>query len=113
MASLIFRYWLKLVYLFEAVVLVAGMLLANKEVQQFALTAFAITVAAHLAVSVLGDFMRFKSARLNILKISGVLIFLGLAVAGALSIAGATGMAECFWNALVWMRTRFVGPPPV
>lgn len=111
MANLIFHYWLKLLYLFEAVVLVGGVLLANKEVQQFALTAFAITLSTHLAVRVLQDYLQYRYTWLNRVKVTSVIVFLTLIVLGALSIAAATGMAEPFWHALVWVRTRFTAPP--
>ncbi|MDX6695136.1 MAG: hypothetical protein QOF02_2739 [Blastocatellia bacterium] len=55
--NLIFRHWLKLLYLFEFLLVFGGTLLLNKGIQQFGLLAFGITVAIHAAMLLLGDYM--------------------------------------------------------
>jgi patatin-related protein len=54
---LVFRHWLKLLYLFEFLLVLGGTLLLNATIQQFGLIAFAITGVIHLAVLFLGDSM--------------------------------------------------------
>ncbi|HEY0405283.1 MAG TPA: patatin-like protein [Pyrinomonadaceae bacterium] len=55
--NLILRHWLKLLYLFEFLLVFGGTLLLNKGIQQFGLLAFGITMAIHAAMLLLGDYM--------------------------------------------------------
>jgi hypothetical protein len=55
--NLMFRHWLKLLYLFEFLLVFGGTLLLNKGIQQFGLLAFGITVAIHAAMLLLSDYM--------------------------------------------------------
>ena len=64
--DLIFRHWLKLVYFLELLLIAGSTLLLAKEVQQFALTAFGITAAVHLAVCCLRDMIESKNRWLEL-----------------------------------------------
>lgn len=55
--NLIFQHWLKLLYLFEFLLVCGGTLLLNQGIQQFGLLTFGITVAIHAAVLLLGDYI--------------------------------------------------------
>lgn len=55
--NLLFRHWLKLLYLFEFLLVLGGTLLLNAGIQQFGLLTFAITVVIHAATQLLGDYM--------------------------------------------------------
>lgn len=55
--NLIFRHWLKLLYLFEFLLVLGGTLLLNQGIQQFGLLTFGITAGIHAAVLLLSDFM--------------------------------------------------------
>lgn len=55
--NLIFRHWVKLLYVFEGLIIFGATLLLNKPIQQFGLTAFGITAAVHIAALLLEDAM--------------------------------------------------------
>lgn len=58
--SLMFRHGLKLLYVFEALMIVLGTLLLNPTVQQFGFVAFIVTAAVHATVLLLQDAMSKK-----------------------------------------------------
>ena len=58
--NLIFAHWLKLLYLFEFLLVLSGTLFLNQRIQQFGLLIFAVTVVIHAAVKMLGDLMSKK-----------------------------------------------------
>lgn len=51
----VWQHWLVMLYLFEIIVAGAAVLLANVEVRNFALAAFALTFAVHLVTLLVGD----------------------------------------------------------
>lgn len=86
----IWRRWLVLLYAFEALLILAGLLL-SADVYRFGLSAFAITAVLHVSTLALGDFMRSKKRWLHALMLSVIFIAV-LAVVG-------------------WVLVLFVGPP--
>jgi patatin-related protein len=66
--NLIFYHWRKLLYLFEFLLVLFGTILVKPRVQEFGLLTFAITVAVHGAVLLLGDLMAGKSWWRNVIK---------------------------------------------
>lgn len=60
MANLIFWHWIKLLYLFEAVLFAASFVFVNDSVQRFALVAFALTVAVHFTVTWLNGLLLYR-----------------------------------------------------
>ena len=66
--NLIFYHWRKLLYLFEFLLVLFGTILVKPRMQEFGLLTFAITVAVHMAVLLLGDVMAGKSWWLKVIK---------------------------------------------
>lgn len=106
--NLIFRYGLKLLYFFEALLIVSSTFLLSRIVQQFAFTLFAITVAVHLAVLVLGDIIRSKNRWLNILKTVVIVTLVALVAFGVVSALGMFGFSDSIWSKIStfhqWLR---------
>jgi hypothetical protein len=92
MPSLVFRYWLKLLYLFEVLLIVFSTLLGEPRVSQFGWNLLGLTVAANVAVWLLSDFMSRRHVILRtllaVLGFSVLLVFL----IGALKVLGFIGI---------------------
>lgn len=110
--NLVFFHWLKLLYLFEVVLIVGSTLLLNATIQRFSLTAFAITLATHLTVLILGDQMQYKNKWFGVVKGLGVALFVSLVVLGVLSFLAITGIAGSWWETLTKVNEWFKGLPP-
>lgn len=52
------RYLLKMLYLFELVLLVGGVAFGSRDVQQFGIVALLVTAALHVLLTVVGDYVR-------------------------------------------------------
>lgn len=79
LASILFRHWLKLLYLFAIVMLVlATVVLSTPGVANFAWKLLALTLATHFAVFLLGDYLRGGSLARRLLKIALLLLAVGL-----------------------------------
>jgi hypothetical protein len=104
--DLLFRHWLKLVYFLEALLIAGSTLLLAKEVQQFALTAFGITAAVHLAVLILRDLIQSKNRWANIAKALGGVVLVALIVSGGLAVSAVLG-SQFAWD-VIWTARRFV-----
>jgi hypothetical protein len=102
--DLIFRHWLKLLYFLEVLLIAGSTLLLAKEVQQFAITAFGITAAVHLAVVILRDLIQSNNRWANLAKAVGAVLIFALIVAGGLSFAAVFGF-EFAWNTIWTVRT--------
>jgi hypothetical protein len=78
--NLLLRHWLKLLYFFEALMIIGGILLGNSGVQQFGLLALLVTMAINLTTLYLHDSMRgrnaWKKTLFAILIIGGVIFAL-------------------------------------
>ncbi len=97
--NLIFKHWLKVLYTFEALLLVFATVLTISPMQQLALTLVGITIGVHLVVRLLGDYMRGKNTLLR-----AVLV---LIVAALLTLA-ALGVDTLFGHpALTWLTERY------
>jgi patatin-related protein len=105
-ADLLFRHWLKLVYFLELLLIAGSTLLLATPVQHFALTAFGITAAVHLAVLILRDLIQSKNHWANLGKAIGAAALVTLVVIGALALAAVLG-AEFAWN-VIWSVRTFV-----
>ncbi|MGA1790556.1 MAG: patatin-like protein [bacterium] len=57
-SNAIFRHWLKLLYLFEVLLILGGMIFLKPEIQRFGFYSLAGTLTVHLLVLLLGDYMR-------------------------------------------------------
>lgn len=61
--NLLFHYWVKLLYLFDALLIIVGPFLGGKEVQTFGWKALGITLIIHAVVLMMTDLMRGKIKR--------------------------------------------------
>ena len=61
-ANLLIFHWLKLLYLFGALVILGSILLGQPEVQRFGWTALVATAAINVCVLLLGDYMRDRTS---------------------------------------------------
>jgi hypothetical protein len=75
--NLLFRYWLKLLYFFEAVLIIGGVLLGHPDIQKFGLLALLVTLALNSTMLILHDSMRghgtWKKTIFVVLFIIGVI----------------------------------------
>ena len=104
--DLMFRHWLKLVYFLEVLLIAGSTLLLAKEVQQFALTAFGITAAVHLAVLILRDLIQSKNRWANLGKAIGGVVLVVLIVSGGLAFSAVLG-GQFAWD-VIWTARTFV-----
>lgn len=104
--DLIFRHWLKLIYFLEALLIAGSTLLLAKEAQQFAITAFAITAAIHLAVTILRDVLQSENRWLKIGRALLTIMFIVVIVSGGLAIAAVFGW-DFAWN-IIWSVRTFI-----
>lgn len=104
--DLVFRHWLKLVYFLEVLLIAGSTLLLAKEVQQFALTAFGITAAVHLAVLILRDLIQSRNRWANLGKAVGGVVLVVLIVSGGLAFSAVLG-GQFAWN-VIWTLRTFV-----
>jgi hypothetical protein len=96
---LIFRHWLKLLYLFELLTVVAGIVFVNQALNQFGMVAFGSTVAAHAAVRVLGDALRGRHVFVNLLLgllIAFVVLMAALGVFSLFALLGSQNVWDSF-----------------
>ena len=99
--ALVFRYWLQLVYLVAAVMIVGGTIFVERTVQRFGLLLLGLTLAAHLASLALRDLIlrrrRWIGAIATLLVIA-LLVLVGIGVAN---------VGETWDGVVAWMRRRF------
>lgn len=81
--NLVFNHWIKLLYSFEALLIVLGTLLFPST-QQLGLIAFAITVTLHAAILFLGDFMGGGKGAWRVFKFLFALLVAILSVIGSI-----------------------------
>jgi patatin-related protein len=105
--NLFFNHWLKLVYFLEVLLIVGSTLLLNYPIQQFALTAFGITAAIHLAVTVLGDLIESRNRWLNLAKAVGLVLLVIVILTGGLTLSAILGW-DSAWFVLTKARDWFV-----
>ena len=79
--NMLMFHWLKVLYFFEALVIVGAILLDAKETQNFGWKALALTLAVHITVVLLRDYMRLRGTWRRIFTvIVGLLLAVVLAV---------------------------------
>jgi patatin-related protein len=103
--NLFLRHWIKLLYAFEAFLIVGGLALLDSGMQRFGLLALAVTGATHVTVKVLGDYM--SRGRLKFLRALGGVGF--VLVAALLITSMVLGFDELL--AIFKLRERFAGLP--
>jgi len=88
---LLFRYWLKLIYLFEVVLIAASTLILNPSVQKYGFLLFAITLAIHFAVWVLGNVITARKGWLPVLRSLGIVVVVVFLLLGIMGLLGMLG----------------------
>jgi patatin-related protein len=107
--DLLFRHWIKLMYFLEVLLIAGSTLLLAKEVQQFALTAFGITAAVHLAVLILRDLIQSRNRWANLGKAIGAVVLVVLITVGGLAFSAVLGVEfawNVLWTARAWVLTE-------
>ena len=106
--ELLFRHLLKLIYFLEALMIVGSTLLLASDAQRFAITAFGITAATHLAVVILSDLIQSRKRWATLAKTIGIVILVILIAAGGLAISAILG-ASSLWVAMEKARNWIAG----
>jgi patatin-related protein len=107
--NLLFHYWLKLLYLIELILIIGGTLLVRPTIQQFGFLLFALTLAVHLAVTVLNDLMRSRKRWLNLIKAALITLLIIIVGVGVASAAGLLGERVIWWR-MVQINYWFTHP---
>jgi hypothetical protein len=102
--NLFFRHLLKLVYFLEALLIAGSTLLVAPDVQKFALTAFGLTAAIHLAVVILGDVLVSRNRWVNLGKLVGGVVLVLLIALGVVTLSGILGVNRS-WEAIEGTKT--------
>jgi len=84
-------HWLYLLYMFEAVIIVGGVLLARPGAQQFGWTAFGITAIVNVITLLLRDLMRGRHVVKRMLLLGLGVLVAALTLIGLLKIVGLFG----------------------
>jgi len=104
-------HWLYLLYAFEAVMIVGGVLLSRPGAQQFGWTAFGITALINMLVLVLKDEMRGSSGLKRVLRVLVYLLAGTLVLIGFLKVIGVLGFnvgeANNKLPPLAWLSSMF------
>ncbi|HWN09297.1 MAG TPA: patatin-like protein [Pyrinomonadaceae bacterium] len=96
-ADLFFRHWLKLIYFLEALLILGGTLLLEPVVQRFAVTAFGVTAAVHLAVVILSDLIQSQNRWAKLGKAIGIALLITLIAVGGFAVSAILGV-EFSWD---------------
>jgi patatin-related protein len=102
-ANLFFYHGLKLIYVFEFLLILFGTLLANRSAQQLGWLALAITVAVHTAQLVLSDTMRGKRWWRYLVIGPGALFILLIVGFGIATVIGIFYEPEA-WKKVEWVQ---------
>jgi patatin-related protein len=107
--SILTRHLLKLLYLFEALMIAGGVLLSSNSVVRFGVMALGITLTLHAVIMLLRDFAveRVTARRALISLLSAVLI-----LAAAFAVAAFAGIlgVDLLWRMVVYLH-NFQRPP--
>jgi hypothetical protein len=98
-AELFFHHWLKLIYFLEALLIVGSTLLLASDAQRFAITAFGITAAVHLAVVILSDLIQSRKRWATLAKTIGIVIIVIVIAVGGVAASAILG-ADSLWKAM-------------
>ena len=118
-------HWLYLLYMFEAVIIVGGVLLARPGAQQFGWTAFGITAIVNVITLFLKDLMRGRHVVKRMLLVGLGLVVAALTVIGLLKLVGLFGfrvgegsnslpplawISSTFWTAVEMITGQRLAP---
>ena len=105
----LFIHWLKLLYLFEVLLLIGGTVLVRPSIQQFGLVTLAMTLAADIGASLLHDAMLGRRKGFKWLKTLGYLVGILLGLLGLLTLFGLLGIGP-IWTAMSKLHGWIVHP---
>lgn len=88
LVNLLVRHWLKVLYVFEALLIVSGTLLTNTPMQQLGITLAAITLGMNFLIFLISDFIKGRKFWLRLLVTLLVSAFILLAALGADALFG-------------------------
>jgi len=112
--NILTRHLLKLIYLFEALMILGGVLLSSDPVQRFGLTALGVTAAAHTFVLILQDLARRRDdTRRGATKRALIAIFgsaLLLAALFGIAVLGGILGIERLWPVAEYFHQLFSRP---
>ncbi|MCF8382046.1 MAG: patatin-like protein [Chlorobium sp.] len=108
MTNLVFKHWMQLLYLFETLLLILGLLFVNPGVQRLGLTILALTGAVHLTVLWLRDLLLFKNKWALVFKSLGTALILVLLLSGIASIVAVSGLQQEWWGVVEGVHKWFV-----
>ena len=108
-ANLVFHHWLKLLYLFEFLLILLGTLLTSQPAQQFGWICFGITVAVHAAQLIVTDSLVGKHWIRNLVVALLAVALVFLAVLGAITILALPGYGG-LWNSLSGVHELLAQP---
>jgi len=94
--NLFFFHWLKIIYAFEIFLIVASILLGQKDVTRFGWTALALTAALNLIVLLLGDYIRGRGKWWRLLLVLFAMALLFFATIGVGEVFGLEWRAKLF-----------------
>lgn len=97
MSSLVFKHWLKLLYLFEVLLLVAGFLFLNEHVQRLGLTIAGVTAALHIAFLWIRDIVLSRQRVSMVLRSIAVTLVFVMVVSGLAALLAVTGLFGDLW----------------
>lgn len=103
--NLLFQHWLKLLYFFEAILILGGTLLVKNQVQQTGILALVITLMIHVAVLFLEDTMRGRHFWRDVLKSLVVSGFVLLSISGAIFLISFV-VSDDLWQRVSLLREQ-------
>jgi patatin-related protein len=98
MGSLVFKHWLKLLYLFEVLLLAAGFLFLNEPVQRLGLTIAGVTAALHISFLWVRDIVLSRKRVSMTLKSIAIVVVFALVVSGLAVFLAVTGLSGNLWS---------------
>lgn len=106
--QLLFRYWLKLLYLFETLLIIASTLLSYSSAQKVGLLLFGITLAVNIAVWVLENIITMNQRWIRVLAAFVVGAVVLMIAVGVFSLSGLLGFASS-WSIMQGIHGWYAG----
>jgi hypothetical protein len=109
--NLVLNYWLQLLYLFEFLIVLFGMILVNQNIQHFGLLAFGLTVTLNGMELLVQEIMKGRHRFLYLIvaalaTVAAILVLIGGAYVASL-------WWDSAWNLLSQFREWYMNPVPL
>lgn len=111
--NLMLCHWLKLLYLFEVIIIVGGILLARPGASQFGWTALGITAGVNFLAFALGDYLVKSGKVKGFTTVVGAAVIAFLALIGLLKVVGVWGLELRGAPPLALIRQSIMGMFPL